>query len=190
MLLELQDFDGGIVGQAVVNGLTATQTPSDVIMAWRSVNASEFPGGLSELGRAVVGQKTWAAVAISEGATARLQSSYHSPNASYNGSDAISFYADEARNENAYRSLIRPSVEASLRIICQSFALQSVEKVTSPPSQTNLTLLLSTSPQTFLTPISYTINNIVPFNIPVYVFPCLPAVSFSEKAHFHVVQPQ
>ena len=59
---ESQDFDGGSVGQAVVNGLTSTQTPSGV-MAWRTVNASEFPGGVSQLGYAVVQQKAWAAVA-------------------------------------------------------------------------------------------------------------------------------
>ena len=62
MELELQDFDGGNVGQAVVNGLTASQTPTGV-MAWRIINASEFPSGVSQLGHAVVQQKTWAAVA-------------------------------------------------------------------------------------------------------------------------------
>jgi hypothetical protein len=84
------------------------------------------------------------------------------------------------------RNLIRPSVgyllrpfvlsnkthpyhqfETSLWMISQSFALQSVNPLVS---SSNLTLLLFTSPQTAITPIWYTINNLVPFNVPVYDF--------------------
>jgi hypothetical protein len=63
-------------------------------------------------------------------------------------------------------------LEASLRKISQSFALQFANQLAS---SSNLTLLLSISPQTVITPIWYTINNLVPFNVPVYVFfhrPC------------------
>jgi hypothetical protein len=59
--IELQDFDGGVVGQTVVNGLTATSSPSEV--KWQVVNASDFPGGTIQLSNAVVEQKTWVAVA-------------------------------------------------------------------------------------------------------------------------------
>jgi hypothetical protein len=105
------------VGQAVVRGLISPSGFSRV--TWTPVNASEFPGGLSQVADALIQQKTWVAVTstlpfslpgtfaitdkcvVNGGATARLQSSYVSPNASYNGTDAITVYADEARNENA-----------------------------------------------------------------------------------------
>ena len=81
------------------------------------------------------------------------------------------------------RTLIRPSVcqstvsctpkkntlsysqfETSLAMISQSFALQSVNQLVS---SSNLTSLLSISPQTAITPIWFTINNLLPFNVPV-----------------------
>jgi len=93
------DFDGGEVGQAVVQGLTSPSASSKV--TWAPVNASEFPGGLGQVRDALIQQKTWAAVTINGGSTARLQSSYVTPNALYNGSTAITVYANEARNEIA-----------------------------------------------------------------------------------------
>jgi hypothetical protein len=59
--MESQDFDGGAVGQTVVKGLTTSSNPS--VVRWHVVNASDFPGGTSQLSRAVVDQKTWVAIA-------------------------------------------------------------------------------------------------------------------------------
>lgn len=55
------DFDGGLVGQAVVQGLINTSSLSRV--TWTPRNASEFPGGLRQLGDAVIKQETWVAIA-------------------------------------------------------------------------------------------------------------------------------
>ncbi|KAF8073458.1 hypothetical protein FPV67DRAFT_1736907, partial [Lyophyllum atratum] len=164
------DFDGGLVGQTVVQALTSQQVSQMGKVTWTAIPASQFQNGLGELGDAVVEEKTWAAVATSQpfpvhaGTTTRLQASYTTPNASYDGTDAITVYVAEARNENAFRSLIRPSVSSALDKISQTFALQSVARLTS--SQ-NLTTLLTISPQTVLTPISYTFDNTVPFDKPV-----------------------
>lgn len=158
------DFDGGLVGQTVVQALTSQQVSQMGKVTWTAIPANQFPNGLGELGEAVMEERTWAAIAIHAGSTANLQASYATPNASYDGSTAITVYAAEARNENAFRSLIRPSAQAALDKICQTFAMQSVTRLTSSP---NLTALLTTSPQTFLTPISYTFRNLVPFDIPV-----------------------
>lgn len=38
---------------------------------------------------------------VNAGASDRLKASYANPNSSYDGADAITIYADEARNENA-----------------------------------------------------------------------------------------
>ena len=105
------------MGRTVSQGLNATSDLSKV--TWTAVDASNFPGGASELVHAVTQQKTWVAIAswvftlllppssndrcslVNKGATSHLESSYTTPNASYNGSEAVTVYADEARNENA-----------------------------------------------------------------------------------------
>lgn len=155
------DFDTGVIGRTVVQGMTSGPLPGSRV-AWTAVNASQF--SLSQLLNAIHEQKTWVAVVINEGATARLQSSLATPSASYNGSDAITVYAEEARNENAFRNLVRPSVEATLTTICQSFASQSANNLVS---SSNITSVLSTSPQTITMPIWYTLDNLIPFNVPV-----------------------
>jgi hypothetical protein len=48
------------VGQAVVQGLLNASSISRV--TWTPVNASEFPGGQSQVGDALIQQKTWVAV--------------------------------------------------------------------------------------------------------------------------------
>ena len=107
------------MGQAVVRDLT-TSSGFDFI-AFTSQPASAFPGGVSQVTHAVVEQHTWVAVVgktldsisvtggylnsmlhtVNSGASDRLQASYANPNSSYDGADAITVYADEARNENA-----------------------------------------------------------------------------------------
>ncbi|KAG6917873.1 hypothetical protein DXG01_000643 [Tephrocybe rancida] len=93
------DFDGGTVGQTVAGQLLAASGATKV--AFTTAPSSNFPGGPNDLINAVVEQKTWFAVTINPGASDRLQESYSNPNANYNGTEAVSMYAAEARNENA-----------------------------------------------------------------------------------------
>ncbi|KAG5644035.1 hypothetical protein DXG03_009187 [Asterophora parasitica] len=96
------DFDGGIIGQAVVRDLTGpTAATLPLGVAFKAVNASQLPGGVADMRNVVVEQHTWVAVTINPGASDRLASSVASPNATYNGSEAMTFWAAEARNENA-----------------------------------------------------------------------------------------
>ncbi|KDR66503.1 hypothetical protein GALMADRAFT_80808 [Galerina marginata CBS 339.88] len=156
------DFDGGLIGQNVAQALTSQSGPSKV--TWTVIPASQFPGGPSEVGAAVLEEHTWTAITINEGSTARLSNSLITPNASYDGTQAITVFAVEARNENAFRSLIRPSVQASLGAISGAIAIQTAQKVAN---STNLASILTTSPQTVTAPISYQIQNLAPFDIPV-----------------------
>ncbi|KAG5636442.1 hypothetical protein H0H81_008032 [Sphagnurus paluster] len=158
------DFDGGLVGQTVSQALTSQQVSQQGKVTWTAVSPSRFPNGVIDLSNDVVEQHVWTAIAIQAGSTERLQASYATPNASYDGTSAITVYGVEARNENAFRVLIKPSAQAALDSITQSFALQAASQL---KSSSNLNALLTTSPQTVLTPISYTINNLRPFNIPV-----------------------
>ncbi|PBK61691.1 hypothetical protein ARMSODRAFT_623483 [Armillaria solidipes] len=156
------DFDGSTVGNAVVQGLTAGSLSSKV--TFTQVSASEFPGGWQEVANRVVEQKTWVAVVVHSNATSALNAAVSSVNASYDGSEAITFYGAEARNENAYRSLIRPSVQALLAVVSQEFAQQFVAQLASSSS---LSSIARSAPQILTEPISHTTNNLVPFDIPV-----------------------
>ncbi|KAK0472580.1 hypothetical protein IW261DRAFT_1596748 [Armillaria novae-zelandiae] len=156
------DFDGEAVGRAVVQGLLAPSSASKV--TFEQVGEGEFPGGWEEVASRVVEQKTWVAVVIHSNATSVLNAAVSSVNSSYDGSEAITFYGAEARNENAYRSLIRPSVQGLLAVISQEFAQEFVAQLASSSS---LSSIARSAPQILTEPISYTTNNLIPFDIPV-----------------------
>ncbi|KIM42629.1 hypothetical protein M413DRAFT_408539 [Hebeloma cylindrosporum] len=153
------DFDEGVVGQAAIAAL-----PNSSIIAWRIIPGTEFPGGVSEIMDKVKDDQTWIAVAVNQGASSRLEASIVNPDPSYNGADAITVYAAEARNENAYRALIRPFMQTTLDIFALNFATQLAPQLSSAP---DIASLLSTSPQTVVSPVSYTIVNLLPFDQPV-----------------------
>lgn len=156
------DFDGGMVGQQVAQSLGSNVGPSKV--TWSVIPASQVAGGLDELAILIREEHTWVAVAIHSGASTKLNAALTIPNSTYDGSEAITVYAAEARNENAFRNIIRPSVESSLAAISVSFAMQISQSVANAST---LSILLTTSPQTITMPIFYTIDNVVPFDIPV-----------------------
>ncbi|KAJ3514420.1 hypothetical protein NLJ89_g2395 [Agrocybe chaxingu] len=156
------DFDEGTIGQGVAQALGAQ--PAGSRITWTVVPASQFPGGPPQLGRDVLEEHTWVAVAINPGATARLTASISSPNSSYDGTEAITVYATEARNENAFRGLIRPSVQATLEVVSRAIAIQTARRVATAQ---NLGQLLTTSPQTVTAPVGYRIQNMAPFDQPV-----------------------
>jgi len=63
------------------------------------------------------------------------------------------------------RSIIRPSIQASLEMISRRFALQTAAQAAS--SNINIGSLLSISPQTLIAPLSYQLVNLIPFDQPV-----------------------
>ncbi|PBK67929.1 hypothetical protein ARMSODRAFT_1043985 [Armillaria solidipes] len=152
------DFDGSTVGNTVVQGLTAG--PSSSKVTFTQVSASEFPGGWQEVANSMVEQKTWVAVVVHSNTTSALNTAVSSVNSSYDGSEAITFYGAEARNENAYHSLIQPSVQALLAVISQEFVVQLA-------SSSSLSSIAHSAPQILTEPISYTTDNLIPFDIPV-----------------------
>ncbi|TFK39062.1 hypothetical protein BDQ12DRAFT_604534 [Crucibulum laeve] len=155
------DFDEGRIGENVTHELLSM--PNHVI-SWTQVPASLFSNGRDDILHAVRDEQVWVVASINSGASLRLNSSVSNPNSSYNGSDAITVYAIEARNENAFRSFIRPTVQGQLDTIKQSLAATLAEELALLP---NLSSLMSTSPQTVVAPILYTIDNFIPFDQPV-----------------------
>ena len=88
---------------------------------WSVQPPSQFPDGQSQVVAALVDEQTWVAVTskfeqasthahsfltmtwflVNEGVSDRLASSIASPDPLYNGSEAMTMYGAEARNENA-----------------------------------------------------------------------------------------
>ncbi|PPR02814.1 hypothetical protein CVT26_009600 [Gymnopilus dilepis] len=162
------DFDGDFIGKDIAEALTLPNSLSAV--TWTVISPSQFPHGPSDVAAALLDEQTWAAITINAGSTSRLMSSLASPNSSYDGSEAITVFGVEARNENALyfpatsRDLIWPSAQASLDAISGMVAIQVAK---SAANATNLAMVLSTSPQSITAPVSYQLQNLRPFNIPV-----------------------
>ncbi|KAF5369050.1 hypothetical protein D9758_002945 [Tetrapyrgos nigripes] len=155
------NFDQSDIGTAVVQGLI--QSPASRI-TWTERPASDFFGGAEDVGRDISEEKAWVAVVVHANATSRLNAAVASADSSYNGTSAITVFANEARSENGFRSLIRPATEGALIAISQRFAQQFAKQLSSV---SNLQTLLSNAPQIVISPISYTIDNLHPFDIPV-----------------------
>jgi hypothetical protein len=160
------DFDGGDVGRAVTQAFQAVTGPKEML-TWVVKPASDFPGGPDELANEVGHSHPWAAVAIHNGATSRLANAVSSADSSYNGSLAITAYGNQARNENAFNSIIQPALVAILTQTTQKFAAQHAARIANGTDAQNLATLLTRAPQVVTQPIFYTINNVHPFDIPV-----------------------
>ncbi|KAJ7099307.1 hypothetical protein B0H15DRAFT_542486 [Mycena belliarum] len=154
------DFDGGVVGQYVADSLARINAGSHGI-AWRVVSADRFPGGVSQVEDAIVGEAVWAAVSINAGASSSLSAALSAVDPSYNSSLAITFIGSEARNEAAYRNIILPLVSSQLEQASRTFALQFARNISLT---SNTTALLSIAPEIIIQPIYYTVSNIRPLD--------------------------
>ncbi|KAF9261687.1 hypothetical protein L218DRAFT_869481 [Marasmius fiardii PR-910] len=160
------DFDQSTIGNVVSEALLTSSASTHI--QWISIPASTFSGGVNDVVQMVLEEKTWVAVVISADATNTLNSAAASADSRYNGSLAVTVYAQEARNENAFRSIIRPTVQGVLEGVVQQFAQQFAQQIaSSSSSSSNLQSLLSNAPQVITRPVGYTVANMKPFDIPV-----------------------
>ncbi|KAJ7901276.1 hypothetical protein B0H13DRAFT_2028525 [Mycena leptocephala] len=156
------DFDGGMVGQGVMQALSAIG-PVPGGISWSVVPVSQFPGGVAQLEDAILREEIWYGLAINAGASANLTAAIPAADATYNSSTAVTFLGSEARNEMIYRIHIR-IITTQLEQIAQTFALNIAQNVSSAP---NLSTLLSKAPQIITRPVGYNVNNLRPFDVPV-----------------------
>ncbi|KDQ25078.1 hypothetical protein PLEOSDRAFT_1097905 [Pleurotus ostreatus PC15] len=161
------DFDGGEIGQAVLQGIQNIPAAATKVH-WEVHPAGEFPNGAADVSAAVLEEHCWVAISINSGSSDALTSALANANASYAGSSAITVFAEEARNENAFRGFIRPSVDAALQTISKQYAIRFAQQLASASSSSvNLTSVLANAPQVITEPLSYTIANLRPFDVPV-----------------------
>ncbi|KAL0954143.1 hypothetical protein HGRIS_005282 [Hohenbuehelia grisea] len=159
------DFDGGIIGETVVETFTGLRG-EPMKITWEVHPASSFPDGPSDVANAVINEKCWVALAVSAGATARLNAAAGAMNSSYDGTTAITALAVEARNEDGYRSLVKPNIDIPMDRLAFAFANQFLRNLTTN-GQTNLTALVSNAPQIITRPVYFTLDNLRPFDVPV-----------------------
>ncbi|KAG2148512.1 hypothetical protein BD769DRAFT_572233 [Suillus cothurnatus] len=156
------DFDGGEIGQAVTQAFKNISGPQQ--MSWLILDAAQFPGGPDEVAQALLNHKCWAAVTVNPQASTNLNASINAANASYNTTQAVTAYVTSGRNENIYRGYITPQVTLILTTISHSFALSFSQYLAS---RSDISTLLRTAPELVVQPLSFTINDIRPFNVPV-----------------------
>ncbi|KAF8161092.1 hypothetical protein B0H34DRAFT_699442 [Crassisporium funariophilum] len=152
------DFDGDQIGQFVTQELNAM---SGEVINWSVRQAGDFLNGPSDVASAVFNEHCWIAVTVNPRATRNLNTILNLENSSYNSSDAITVYAIEARNENGFRVLLRPTVEVSLQQITHDFAVKTIIQ-----SKT-LGAITSIAPEVLARPIYFTLQNVRPFDVPV-----------------------
>ncbi|KAF7350031.1 DUF3533 domain-containing protein [Mycena venus] len=58
-----KDFDGGLIGQGIVQALSAAN-PGMAGLSWRIVPSTEFPGGIVQLEDAILREETWDGVTM------------------------------------------------------------------------------------------------------------------------------
>ncbi|TRM69268.1 hypothetical protein BD626DRAFT_391845 [Schizophyllum amplum] len=157
------DFDGDTLGSTVSNALIQSSAGGSKIR-WTTRAAIDFPNGNIDVANSVVNEKVWVAVVINNGATSNLNSAIAATDASYNGSSAVTAYGVEARNENAYRSIISPIVEQTMLQLSRQFAQQTAKQLANSD---NIANILSNAPQLITQPLSFTLDNLRPFDVPV-----------------------
>ncbi|KAL0572094.1 hypothetical protein V5O48_009872 [Marasmius crinis-equi] len=159
------DFDQSSIGNTVSQAVVASSSTSKI--NWTVMSAADFSGGSTEVANRIVDEKAWVAIVVNSGATAVLNSAVTSANSSYDGTQAVTVYGEEARNENAFRSIIRPTVQGVLEATAERFALQFARQVLANSTSSSLQNLFSNAPQVVTRPIGYTIVNLRPFDVPV-----------------------
>ncbi|KAI0065677.1 hypothetical protein BV25DRAFT_1582379 [Artomyces pyxidatus] len=158
------DFDGSTIGKSVSQGVMST-SGSPSMMTWEVVPATLFPDGLVDVESWILEEKIWVIIAISENATAGLQAAVLAANASYVSNATITAVVAEARSENAYKNIIRPIITGILDGVTASLNAHVVQ--TTAESGQNLTILAKSAPTLLTQPVSYTISNLRPFDVPV-----------------------
>jgi hypothetical protein len=101
---------------------------------------------------------------VNSGASQRLSNALSAADASYNGTSAVTAYAVQARNENAYRDIIATNIQGVMIGAATVFASQQARSLAGSSS---LPTILRQAPQLLLQPVAHSIDNVRPFDVPV-----------------------
>lgn len=118
--VRIVDYDGGAIGQAVVQGLMSRTGQ----LGYFTSPASAWPNAQGLID-SMLDEQEWAAISINSGATSNLQIARQNGLQSYNGSQAITVYYAQARNELAVNSYLVPLIQQALGEITGQLSAQS-----------------------------------------------------------------
>jgi hypothetical protein len=118
--VRIVDYDGGAIGQAVVQGLMSRTGQ----LGYFTSSASAWPNAQGLID-SMLDEQEWAAISINSGATSNLEIARQNGLQSYNGSQAITVYYAQARNELAVNSYLVPLIQQALGEITGQLSAQS-----------------------------------------------------------------
>ncbi|TEB28667.1 hypothetical protein FA13DRAFT_1666200 [Coprinellus micaceus] len=153
------DFDSGVVGLNVSMAILNTLNSPNI--AWNYVPAASYPLGSASLADVVWNEKAWVAISVNADASQILNDGLLFPDSDYDGTLAMTVFFNEARSQSIFQSIIRPQAIAVLDAVILGFAQSLAVQVSG---STTIPSVLSTSPQTLVQPVSYTIENVLPGN--------------------------
>lgn len=84
---------------------------------------------------------------------------------SYNGTRAVTIYGNEARQENAYRSTVKPQAQQVFQKAAAMFAARYASQLAD--QGVNVTALAENAPSVLTLPLSFVEANVRPFDVPV-----------------------
>ncbi|KAK4686647.1 hypothetical protein P7C73_g3478, partial [Tremellales sp. Uapishka_1] len=162
LTVRIVDRDGGAIGNFVTSALMQETNLNYFITA-----PSEFPTD-ALLAENIVEEGAWAAVVISQGASAVLVESRENGLANYAPSSAVQVFYSQARQETAYGSYLVPYVTEALSSSLGQYSAQSAAAYLQA-NMNNATAigLLAAAPTTISSSVGYTMVNLRPYDQPV-----------------------
>ncbi|KAG9089177.1 hypothetical protein FRC06_001685 [Ceratobasidium sp. 370] len=117
------DLDGGEMGAFVTqSAMNSTMNGTKRHLGWVTVP----PMSLDEIAHNIADEHAWAAIVINQGATSSLQAARVSGDSAYDPTSAVTFYLNEARNNNAVGQLIAPLSTALLDDTMRRFNAKNI----------------------------------------------------------------
>ncbi|KZV66913.1 hypothetical protein PENSPDRAFT_744631 [Peniophora sp. CONT] len=156
------DSDGGVIGQTITQAYLNATGPKTVLHY--EVAQPPFTDAASLEGY-LVDERAWLIIKINEGASANLTAAAQSADASYNGTTAVTMFGNEARQENAYRSTVKPQAQQVFQKASGMFAARYATQLAA--QGINVTALAVNAPSVLTLPISFVEANVRPFDVPV-----------------------
>ncbi|EGO22942.1 hypothetical protein SERLADRAFT_362324 [Serpula lacrymans var. lacrymans S7.9] len=162
--------DGSQLGNDLWNEIN-NENGTGPRLKWSLIDA-QVAGTDEDVANAVVDTKAWVALVVESGATQSLALARETGNSTYDPTSAITVYYAQARHEVATGSYLMPAVTTLLQTTTTAWATSSAQQylaLTYGGGQVNATALqlLAQAPQTISPGVSWTVNNLRPFNAPL-----------------------
>lgn len=165
-------------GNTLENSVQSAPTTGVGALWWRVVNASHFETD-EDVAQAVVNERTWLAVVVSENATARLTDAQRNGDETYDPTSALTVYYAQARNEIAAGTYLLPLTTTLLENFTTTYATSMAQRYFAAIILQNGTVnetainSIARAPQTISPGVGYKLVNLRPYTASVAQAPLL-----------------